>query len=46
MALAFKSMSTEIKITEVNTFAEAYEAATGQSLRRLLRKRRSLFSPC
>ena len=35
MDLALKGMSTEIKITEVNTFAEAYEAATGQSLRRL-----------
>jgi hypothetical protein len=35
MDLALKSMSTEIKITEVNTFAEAYEAATGQALRRL-----------
>ncbi|MEP6602132.1 MAG: S16 family serine protease [Nitrospirota bacterium] len=35
MDLALKGMSTEIKITEVNTFAEAYEAATGQALRRL-----------
>jgi Lon protease-like protein len=35
MDLALKSMSTEIKITEINTFAEAYEAATGQTLRRL-----------
>ena len=35
MDLALKSMSTEIKITEVNTFAEAYEAATGQALRKL-----------
>jgi len=35
MDLALKGLSTEIKITEVNTFAEAYEAATGQSLRRL-----------
>jgi hypothetical protein len=35
MDLALKGMSTEIKITEVNTFAEAYEAATGQTLRRL-----------
>ena len=35
MDLALKGMSTEIKITEVNTFAEAYEAATGQPLRKL-----------
>jgi len=35
MDLALKSMSTEIKITEVNTFGEAYEAATGQALRKL-----------
>jgi len=35
MDLALKSMSTEIKITEINTFAEAYEAATGQTLRRM-----------
>jgi predicted S18 family serine protease len=35
MDLALKGMSTEIKITEVNTFAEAYEAATGQALRKL-----------
>jgi predicted S18 family serine protease len=35
MDLALKSISTEIKIVEVNTFAEAYEAATGQALRRL-----------
>jgi len=35
MDLALTSMSTEIKITEINTFAEAYEAATGQTLRRM-----------
>jgi predicted S18 family serine protease len=35
MDLALKGMSSEIKITEVNTFAEAYEAATGQALRKL-----------
>jgi ATP-dependent Lon protease len=35
MDLALKGMSTEIKLTEVNTLAEAYEAATGQALRKL-----------
>ena len=35
MDLALKGMSTEIKITEVNTFAEAYEAATGRALRKM-----------
>ncbi len=35
MDLALKGMSTEIKITEVNSFAEAYEAAIGQALRRM-----------
>jgi hypothetical protein len=35
MELSLKSMSGEIKLTEVNTFADAYEAATGRSLRKL-----------
>ena len=35
MDLALKGMSTEIKVTEISTFAEAYEAATGQTLRKM-----------